>query len=132
MIKRSALFGVLMTCVASTAFPQATGSDDEGTADRHAICRVMGGLAEQVMESRQAGVALETMMRIVEEVAEEMSAGDEFEEDISRGAQPRNLSSMGEEMVLRAFEYPRVSGEARNELAVRFRDEIVLDCYRMF
>ena len=131
-MKRSSLFGVLLACMASTTFAQATYSDDADTVDRHATCREMGVLAEHIMEARQAGIALETMMRIVVEVAEKMSAGDEFEEDISRGAQPRNLSSMGEEMVLRAFEYPRVSGEARNELAVRFRDEIVLDCYRMF
>ena len=119
MIKRSSLLGVLFSCVASTTLAQATDSDDGDTVDRHSYCNGMIEIAELIMESRQLGVSLEKILRTFE--------GVEADNELTRF-----MLEHVEEIALRSFDYPRVSGEARNELYIRFKDEVVLDCYRMF
>ena len=78
----------------------------------------MGSLAESIMNARQVGVSMETMMRVIGESNYE--SGSELEESI-------------ESMIIAAYKEPRYSGEGMQKRTTEeFRDKVYRECVIVF
>ena len=81
-------------------------------AQSESLCPMIHALAKQVMESRQAGVALPDLMK----------SFDKFGETA--------VGEYGKKLAVRAYKTPRYSVDAnRAEAAVDFANDIATECY---